>query len=43
MINEKEVKIYCRDDISKIENYEKAIADTTQTLELHNQKMNGGT
>lgn len=37
MINEKAVKIYCRDDISKIENYEKAIADTTQTWDLHHR------
>lgn len=28
---------YCRDDISKIENYDKAIADTTQTWECHHR------
>lgn len=37
MINEKAVKIYCRDDMSKIEYYEKAIADTTQTWDLHHR------
>ena len=35
MINEKQAKKYCRDDISKIENYDKAIADTTQTWVCH--------
>lgn len=28
---------YCRGDISKIENYDKAIADTTQTWHLHHR------
>lgn len=28
---------YCRDDISKIENYDKAIADTTQTWHCHHR------
>ena len=37
MINEKYAKKYCRDDLSKIENYEKAIADTTQTWDLHHR------
>lgn len=37
MINEKQAKKYCRDDISKIENYDKAIADTTQTWHLHHR------
>ena len=37
MINEKFVKNYCRDDLSKIENYDKAIADTTQTWECHHR------
>ena len=37
MINEKAVKIYCRDDLSKIENYEKAAADTTQTWVIHHR------
>lgn len=35
MINEKQARKYCRDDLSKIENYEKAIADTTQVWECH--------
>ena len=35
MINEKCAKSYCKDDIAKIENYDKAINDTTQTWELH--------
>ena len=37
MINEKAVSKYCRDDLSKIENYEKAIADTTQTWVIHHR------
>ena len=37
MINEKYVRKYCRDDLSKIENYEKAIADTTQTWQCHHR------
>ena len=37
MINEIQAKKYCRDDLSKIENYEKAIADTTQTWDLHHR------
>ena len=37
MINEKLAHKYCRDDLSKIENYEKAIADTTQTWVIHHQ------
>ena len=35
MINEKKARKYCKDDISKIENYELAIADTTQTWQCH--------
>ena len=35
MINEKLVKRYCKEDISKIKNYDKAIADDTQTWHLH--------
>lgn len=30
-------KRYCKDDISKIENYDKAIADTTQTWICHHR------
>ena len=37
MINEYYAKKFCKDDISKIENYEKAIADTTQTWDLHHR------
>jgi len=37
MINEGAAHLYCRDDISKIENYNKAIADTTQTWHLHHR------
>lgn len=37
MINEKQAHKFCRDDLSKIENYEKAIADTTQTWDLHHK------
>ena len=37
MINSKCANKFCRDDISKIENYDKAIADTTQTWELHHR------
>ena len=35
MINESRVKKYCKEDLSKIKNYDKAIADTTQTWECH--------
>lgn len=37
MINEIQAQKYCRDDLSKIENYDKAIADTTQTWHLHHR------
>ena len=37
MINEKYAKKYCRDDLSKIENYEQAIADTTQSWQCHHR------
>lgn len=37
MINEKLARKYCKEDISKIKNYEKAIADTTQTWDLHHR------
>lgn len=37
MINEQQAHKFCRDEISKIENYDKAIADTTQTWELHHR------
>ena len=35
MINEYRAKLYCKEDISKIKNYDKAIADTTQTWDCH--------
>lgn len=36
MINERTAKRYCK-DFTKIENYEKAIADTTQTWQCHHR------
>ena len=38
MINEKQARKYCKEEISKIKNYEKAIADTTQTWKIINGK-----
>ena len=35
MINEKRAKIYCKEDLSKIKNYDLAIADTTQVWDCH--------
>ena len=35
MINEKKARIFCKEDISKIKNYDKAIADTTQVWHCH--------
>ena len=35
MINEKKVKRFCKEDLSKIKNYDLAIADTTQTWDCH--------
>lgn len=37
MINEYNAKKFCKEDISKIENYDKAIADTTQTWVCHHR------
>ena len=37
MINDKCAHAYCKDDITKIENYDKAINDTTQTWHLHHR------
>ena len=37
MINEIQARKYCRDDLSKIENYDKAIADTNTTWHLHHR------
>lgn len=38
MISENQVKKYCREDISLIENYENAINDKTQTWDCHHRK-----
>ena len=38
MINENSAKSYCKDDISLIENYDKAIADDTQTWHCHHRR-----
>ena len=35
MINEKRARKYCKEDLSKIKNYDKAIADTTQVWDCH--------
>lgn len=37
MISESQSRKLCRDDISKIENYDKAINDKTQTWDLHHR------
>lgn len=37
MINEKYAKQFCKDDISKIENYEQAMNDTTKTWHCHHR------
>lgn len=37
MINEKNAKKYCKEELSKIENYDKAIADTTQIWVCHHR------
>lgn len=37
MINVRQAKQYCCEDISKIENYDKAIADKTQTWCCHHR------
>lgn len=37
MINESSAKIFCKDDISKIENYDKAINDQTETWICHHR------
>ena len=38
MINEIQATKYCKDDISIIENYDKAIADTTQVWHCHHRR-----
>ena len=35
MINEKQARKFCKEDLSKIKNYDIAIADKTQTWDLH--------
>ena len=37
MINEKQARKYCREDITLIKNYAEAVADTTQTWICHHQ------
>lgn len=37
MINTYQARLFCKDDISKIENYDKALADTTQTWQVHHR------
>ena len=37
MINFRQTKKYCKEDIRKIKNYDKAIADTTQTWVCHHR------
>ena len=37
MISERFTKLLCKEDISKIENYDKAIADTTQVWHCHHR------
>jgi hypothetical protein len=38
MINEYTTKLYCKEDISLIQNYDKAISDNTQTWDCHHRK-----
>ena len=37
MINIKKAQKYCKEDLSKIENYEQAVNDTTQVWDLHHR------
>ena len=37
MINKKKANRYCKDDLSQIENYDKAVNDTTETWHLHHR------
>lgn len=37
MINEKSAKLYCKDDISKIENYEDAVNDSAHSWDCHHR------
>ena len=38
MISTRTAKAYCRDDISLIENYDKAVSDTTQMWHCHHRR-----
>ena len=38
MISKRSAKAYCREDISLIENYDKAIADKTQVWDCHHRR-----
>lgn len=38
MISKRSAKAFCKDDISLIENYDKAIADNTQTWDCHHRR-----
>ena len=38
MISENSAKSYCKDDISLIENYDKAVSDTTQIWHCHHRR-----
>ena len=40
MINKSKAKWFCKDDISLIENYDKALEDKTQTWHCHHKKEN---
>ncbi len=37
MISERQAHQFCKDDISKIENYDKAFSDPTQTWDIHHR------
>ena len=37
MIDERRARLYCRDDLSKIENYDLALADATQIWDCHHR------
>ena len=38
MISKRSAKAFCRDDISLIENYDKAVSDTTQLWHCHHRR-----
>ena len=42
MINQKQARKYCGEDISLIENYEQAKKDLIQTLDIHHRKEDDG-